>query len=103
MRVIAGGVPAALLGGVVYAQLLAAVGFGGLILAGLLGFAIGRVVKWGARGQSQQPFRGIAMALAAVAIAVGFIAAFGSLLPLGGLIILAYPVAVWLSLRGLQS
>ncbi len=103
LRALGGGVAAAAVGGVLYAQLLAAIGFGALILAGLLGFGIGRVVKWGARGQRQQPFPAIAMALAGLAVAVGFVVAFGTLLPLGGLVILAYPVAIWLSVRGLQS
>lgn len=103
VRAIGGGGAAAVVGGALYAQLLATFRFGSLILAGLLGFAIGRVVKWGTRGQSQQPFRAIAMALAAVSIAVGFGVGFGTLLPLGGLVVLAYPVAVWLSIRGLQG
>lgn len=94
---------AATAGGVVYAQLLTTVRFGSLILAGLLGFLIGRVVRWGARGQSQQPFLGIAMGLAALAVAVAFLLGAGSLLPLRGLAILAYPVAIWLAMRGLQT
>lgn len=97
-----GGLLTAVAGGVLYAQLLAAFRFGSLILAGLLGFAIGRVVRWGTRGQTQQPFLGIAMGLAAVGVAIAFLVGFGSPLPLRGLGILAYPVAVWLAMRGLQ-
>jgi hypothetical protein len=103
VRSVGGGLAAAIAGGVVYGLLLRSVGFGALILAGILGFLIGRVVKWGARGQSQQPFVTIAGVLAALAIATAFVATFGTLLPLRGLVILAYPVAVWLALRGLQS
>lgn len=104
VRAIGGGVVAALVGGLVYAQLLSTVRFGSVIMAALLGFAIGRVVRWGARGQSQQPFQGIAMGLAALAVAVGFVAIFRTLLPLGGgLLILAYPAAIWLSMRGLRG
>lgn len=103
VRAVGGGLLAAAAGGVVYAQLLTTVRFGSLILAGLLGFLIGRVVRWGARGQSQQPFLGIAMGLAALAVAVAFLMGAGSLLPLRGLAILAYPVAIWLAMRGLQT
>jgi len=103
VRAVGGGLLAAVVGGVVYAQLVATVRFGSLILAGLLGFLIGRVVKWGARGQSQQPFPGIAMGLAGLAVAVAFLIGAGTLLPLRSLAILAYPVAIWLAMRGLQS
>ncbi|MBW3603327.1 MAG: hypothetical protein KY460_00205 [Actinobacteria bacterium] len=104
VRVLGGGITAALVGGVVYAQLLATVRFGSVIMAALLGFLIGRVVRWGARGQSQQPFRGIAMGLATVAVAVGLLVAFGNPLPVGaGLLILAYPAAIWLAIRGLHG
>jgi hypothetical protein len=103
VRAVGGGVLAAVVGGVVYAQLVATVRFGSLILAGLLGFLVGRVVRWGARGQTQQPFPGIAMGLAGLAVAVAFLIGAGTLLPLRGLAILAYPVAIWLAMRGLQS
>lgn len=104
VRAVGGGIAAALVGGVLYAQLLAALRFGSVILAALLGFAVGRVVRWGARGQSQQPFQGIAMGLAAFAVAVAFVAAFRTPLPLaGGLLMLAYPAAIWLAIRGLRG
>lgn len=103
VRAVGGGLAAAIVVGLVYGQLLGAVRFGSLILAGVAGYAIGRVVKWGARGQAQQPFPAIAGVLAAIAIAAGFVTGIGTLLPLGGgLLILAYPVAVWLALRGMQ-
>jgi hypothetical protein len=103
VRAVGCGLLAAVAGGVVYAQLLTAVRFGSLILAGLLGFLIGRVVRWGARGQAQQPFLGIAMGLAGLAVAAAFLVGAGTLLPLRSLAILAYPVAIWLAMRGLQS
>ena len=103
VRAVGGGLLAAVVGGVVYAQLVATVRFGSLILAGVLGFLIGRVVKWGARGQTQQPFLTIAMGLAGLAVAVAFLLGAGTLLPLRSLAILAYPVAIWLAMRGLQS
>jgi hypothetical protein len=103
VRAIGAGLLAAVAGGIVYAQLLALVRIGSLILAGVLGFGLGRVVRWGTRGQSQQPFLGIAMALAALAVAVAFLVGFGTLLPAAGLVVLAYPVAVWLAARGLRG
>lgn len=103
VRAVGVGLPAAAAGGLVYAQLLAAFSFGSLILAGVLGFGLGRIVKWGSRGQHQQPFPGIAMGLAGLSVAVAFLLVFGSILPGAGLLVLAYPVAMWLAVRGLQS
>jgi hypothetical protein len=103
VRAVGIGLLAAVAGGLLYAQLLAALRIGSLILAGVLGFGLGRIVRWGTRGQSQQPFLGIAMGLAALAVAVAFLVGFGTPLPLAGLAVLAYPVAVWLAARGLQS
>lgn len=104
VRAVGAGLGAALAGGVVYAQLVAALrGFGSLILAGVLGFAVGRVVRWGTRGQSQQPFAGIAIALAVVAVLVAFLLRFTTPLPPNLLTLLAYPIAGWLALRGLQN
>jgi hypothetical protein len=102
-RAIGVGLVAAVAGGFIYAQLLALVSFGSFILAGVLGYLIGRVVRWGTRGQTQQPFAGIAIGLAVVAVAVAFTLIYGNPLPLRGLLtILAYPVAGFLALRGLQ-
>jgi hypothetical protein len=103
VRAIGVGLVAAVAGGFIYAQLLALVSFGSFILAGVLGYLIGRVVRWGTRGQTQQPFAGIAIGLAVVAVAVAFTLIYGNPLPLRGLLtILAYPVAGFLALRGLQ-
>lgn len=103
VRAIGAGFGAAAVGGVLYAQLIAAFrGFGSLILSGVLGFLIGRVVSWGTRGQSQQPFSGIAIGLAVLGVAVAFVVRYGTPLPPRLLTLLAYPVAGWLALRGLQ-
>lgn len=104
VRAIGAGLSAAVVGGAVYAQLLATVSFGRLVLAGALGYGIGRVVRWGTAGQTQQPFAGIAIALGVVAIGVGFVTATGTPLPPGAgiLTLAAYPLAGWLALRGLQ-
>jgi hypothetical protein len=102
VRAIGGGLLVAIAGGLLYGQVARAIGFGLLILAGVLGYVIGRVVKWGTRGQSQQPFQVIAMTLAGVAVLVGFVTAFGSLVP-GIFAVLAYAVAIWLAARGIHS
>lgn len=103
VRAVGVGVLAALAGGLLYAQLLVAIPFGGFILAGVLGFALGRIVRWGSRGQTQPPFPAIAMGLAAIGVAVAFVLLFGSPLPGTLFRLLAYPVAVWLAARGLQG
>jgi hypothetical protein len=103
VRAIGAGLGAAVVGGVMYAQVLAVVRFGSLILAGVLGYLIGRVVRWGARGQSQPPFGGIAIALAVAAMAVASLVGYGTLLPANVWGLLAYPIAGFLALRGLQS
>lgn len=103
VRAVGVGLLTAIVGGVAYAYIAAAVRFGGLILAGLLGFVIGRVVRWGARGQTQQPFAGIAIGLAVVAVAVGFMWLYGTPLPVRLFTLLAYPIAGWLALRGLSN
>jgi hypothetical protein len=103
VRAIGAGLGVAVVGGFVYAQLLALIGFGSFILAGALGYLIGRVVKWGTRGQTQQPFAGIAIALGVLAVAIAFTLIYRNPLPLRGLLtILAYPFAGYLALRGLQ-
>jgi hypothetical protein len=103
VRAIGAGLGAALAGGLLYAQVLAVVRFGSLILAGLLGFGIGRVVRWGTRGQSQQPFAGIAIALGVVAVVVGFVFVYRTPLPARLLTLVAYPIAGWFALRGLRG
>lgn len=103
VRAIGAGLGAAVVGGVVYAQLLAVVRFGSLILAGVLGYLIGRVVRWGARGQSQPPFSGISITLAVVAVAVASFVGYGTPLPSSIWGLIAYPIAGFVALRGLQG
>ena len=103
VRAIGAGLGAALVGGVLYAQFLRLIGFGSFILAGVLGYLIGRIVNWGTRGQTQQPFATIAIGLGVLAVAVAFTVIYRNPLPLRGLLtILAYPVAGYFALRGLQ-
>lgn len=103
VRAVAAGLAAAAVGGLLLAQVLAVVRFGGLILSALFGYGVGRLVGWGSKGQSQQPFVIIAVACAVVGIAVSMLARYGSFVPAGGLLVLAYPIAGWLAVRGLQS
>ncbi|MDP8930805.1 MAG: hypothetical protein M3O70_20110 [Actinomycetota bacterium] len=102
VRAIGGGAAAALLGGFVLAQVLVAVGFMLLILSALLGFLAGKVVGWGARRQSQRPFRVIAAACGVLVVLVAGLVAFATPLPPNPWFLLAYPVAGWFGLRGLQ-
>jgi hypothetical protein len=103
VRAIGAGLGSAVVGGLLYAQLIAALrGFGQLILSGVVGFLVGRVVGWGTRGQSQQPFSGIAIALGVLAVAVAFFVGYGTPVPPRVLTLLAYPVSGWFALRGLQ-
>lgn len=103
LRAVGAGIGAALVGGLVYAQVLQLVRFGSLILAGVLGYGIGRVVRWGTRGQTQQPFVGIAIGLSLVAVAVGLLFTYGTPVPLRIFALLAYAVAGWFAHRGLHG
>jgi hypothetical protein len=103
VRAIAAGLGAAVVGGLAYAWLMATLrGFGSLLLSGLVGFLIGRVVAWGTRGQSQQPFSTIAIGLALVAVALAFLVGYGTPIPPRLFALLAYPVAGWLALTVLR-
>lgn len=98
VRSVAAGLAVASGGGIAVALL----GFGSLILAGLTGFATGRTVNWGSRGQTQSPFPGIAAAVAVAGLVIAFTAVFGTPVPTGGLRLLAYPLAGWFATRGLH-
>jgi hypothetical protein len=103
VRAVGAGLGAAVVGGLAYAWLMATLrGFGSLLLSGLLGFLIGRVVAWGTRGQSQQPFSTIAIGVALVAVAVAFVVGYGTPVPPRLFALLAYPAAGWLALAGLR-
>lgn len=103
VRAIGAGLAAAVVGGIAYALIIGTIRFGMLIFAGVLGYAVGRVVRWGTRGQTQQPFVGIAVGLAVVAVAVAFVTSSGTLVPGGVFPLLAYGIAGLLALRGLRS
>jgi hypothetical protein len=103
VRAVAAGVAAALAGAVVLGLLLAQIRFGALILSGLVGFGVGRAVSWGAHRQSQQPFPAIAITCSLLAVAGGLVLVFGTPVPPGGFLLLAYAVAGWLAHRGLHG
>lgn len=103
VRSIGAGMAVAVVAGVLYVMLTASIGFGALLLAAALGYVVGRTVRWGTRGQSQQPFTAIAAGCAVLGVAVGYVAAAGVLIPAGIWALLAYPVAGYFAVRGLQS
>ena len=103
VRSIGAGLAVAIVGGVIYVLLVASIGFGALLLAAALGYGVGRTVRWGTRGQSQSPFTAIAAACAVAGVAIGYVTAAGVLVPAGLWGLLAYPVAGWFGVRGLQS
>lgn len=102
-RLSVAGPAAAALGGFLYSLVLTAVSFGGLILAAIVGYGMGRIVRWAARGQTQQPFMGIAIGLGVVAIGIGLIFAGGTPLPRGLFTLLAYGASGWFAVRGLSG
>jgi hypothetical protein len=72
---------AAAVAGVVVLPLLLGVPFAGLILTGVVGFGIGHAVLTGAEQNRAEPFRNLAMALAALAVVVMLLLRTGSVLP----------------------
>lgn len=105
VRAIGAGLPAAIVGGLVLVEVIAIVRFGLIILSALLGFVIGRVVAWGAKGQTQPPFPAVAVGCAVGGIAIGIalrvpLAAFAG--PNGLWFALALAAAGWFAVRGLR-
>lgn len=94
---------AVIAGGLFYSFVIATVSFGSLILAGLLGFGIGRVVRWAVRGQTQQPFMGIAAVAGVITVGTGLFFAGAGVIPAGVFSVLAYVVSGWFAVRGLQG
>lgn len=103
VRGIGAGLAAGVLGGVLYVTLIAGIGFGALLLAAALGYLVGRAVRWGTRGQSQQPFTGIAVACAVAGVAIGYASVGGIPLPRSLWGLLAYLVAGYFAVRGVQA
>jgi hypothetical protein len=103
VKAIGAGLGVAAAGGTVLALMLATIGFGFLILSGLLGLAVGRAVSWGAQRQSQQPFAGIAVGCGVMGVALGLVIVFRTPVPPSPIVLLGYPIAGWLALRGLRG
>jgi hypothetical protein len=103
VKAVAGGLASAAVGGLLYVQLLAIVRFGTLILAGLLGYLVGRVVAWGTQGRSQAPFPHIAVGCVVLGIAGALTYAVGTPLPASPWLLLAYLAAGYFAVRGLEA
>jgi hypothetical protein len=103
VKAVGGGLLTAALGAVLFIQLLSVVRFGTLILSAAVGFAVGRVVSWGAQRQTQPPFPQIAAGSAVAGIAGAFVFAFGTPVPGSIWLILAYAVAGYFAYRGVMS
>lgn len=105
VRAVGAGLPAGIVGGLLLVELIAIIRFGLIILAALLGYVIGRVVRWGAKGQTQPPFPAVAAGCAAGGVAIGIalripLAAFAG--PSGLWFLLALAAAGWFARRGLH-
>lgn len=106
VRAVGAGLPLAVAGGVVIIQLLSIVRFGLIIFSLLLGFAVGRAVRWGAKGQTQMPFPAVAAGCASGGMLVAFWVVLGTPVPLGpqGLwFALGIAGAGYVAIRGLQG
>lgn len=106
VRALGAGLPLAIAGGIALMQVIAMIRFGTLILSALLGYLIGRVVRWGAAGQTQQPFTWLAAGCAVLGIAVGITLGFGlpvPPLPQGVWLLLGYVAAGYFAVRGVRG
>lgn len=90
-------------GGGVYGLLLGFVGGFSLILAGFVGFGVGRSLRWAVRNQTQQPFATIAVVCGVLAVAVGLLLATGGILPRSPFLLLAYVVGGFFANRALAG
>jgi hypothetical protein len=99
VRAIGAGGAVSVAGGLVVAMM----GFGSLILSGVLGFFVGKVFAWGTRGQSQPPFPVIAAVTVVTGMLIAFVLVYGTPIPQRGLLPLGLPIAGWFATRGLQQ
>lgn len=99
---VGGGLATAFGAGLLYVRAIGAMGFGTLILAGLLGFGVGRVVRWGAASQSQPPWPAVAATCAVAGMVLAHVVTYQRL-PLSGFLLLAYAVAGYAAVRGLHG
>lgn len=98
------GLAVAIAGGLVLNAVLGQVGFGSVILPGLLGFGVGRAVAWGAAGQSQQPFLAGAIALGVLGgVLAGGVLTVGLALLMRPFALLGVAAAAYGAARGLRG
>lgn len=91
VRAVGTGLPLAVVGGFALIELIAVVRFGLVIFSVLLGFGVGKAVRWGAHGQTQHPFPAVAAGCAAGGLIVAFWLRLGTPVPLG-------PQGLWFAL-----
>lgn len=103
VRAVGAGLAVALGGAFALGQIMLMVRFGTVILSALLGYLVGRVVRWGAAGQTQQPFGYLAAGCVVVGLAVGFTVTFGTPVPGGFWLLIGYVAAGFFALRGLSG
>ena len=101
-KAIAAGFTTALVGGLVYVQVVGGLRFGTLILGGLLGYGVGRAVRWGAAGQTLPPWPAVAATCAVTGLLTAFVVSTGGV-PLSVFVLLTYAVAGYFAVRGLQG
>lgn len=102
VKAVGGGFTAAVAGGAVLGLLLAQLFVGSIILSALVGFGVGRVVGWGAQGQTQPPFPHLAVGLGVLAVLVAYAVA-GRGVPTSVWGLLALAAAGWFAWRGAHA
>ncbi len=102
VRAVTAGLGTGLAGGVLLLVSLRQIGFGRIILSALVGFLVGRAVRWGAAGQTQDPWPQIAAGCAVVGILGGFWLALGGL-RISLFLVLGLAAAGWAAVRGLHN
>jgi hypothetical protein len=73
LRAIAGGVGAGLAGAILYWLILALTGYEFSLIAILVGYGVGRAVRWGSGGRGGRAYQGLAIALTYLAIVSAYV------------------------------
>lgn len=100
VRAVGAGLGTALVGGLAVGQALGMLPFGSIILLALLGFGVGRAVRWGAQHQTSGPFAAIAVVCG---IAAAMVAGGGPLVVVRPYLLLGAAAAGYFAWRGLQG
>lgn len=103
VRGVGAGLAVALVGAFALLQFIVMVGFGRVILSAVLGYLVGRAVRWGAAGQTQSPFPALAAGCVVLGMAAVFTAFTGSPIPGGLWLLLGYLAAGFFATRGAGS